>query len=269
VINGQLIVGGLFSSPASGVARWDGVSWSGLGRTGGLPRVVNALTVYNGQLVAGCDADSSQVAPDFDVAIWDGATWSPIGPPGPGLDPFVCVVRALAVYGGQLVAGGFFPSPSGPALFVASYDGVGWNLLGQGGPDGEVFTLSVFGTELVAGGLFTSVDGVLAPYIARFGTTWSAFDQFFDEFVSTTTVHQGVLYAGGGFTSPAGRAAGGYPVGVARWDGFKWVGLGSGLQFFGESVNTLVSHQGSLWIAGSFERAGPAASEKIARWDGG
>src|SRR5438477_8623746 len=72
---------------------------------GYLDNNVRALTVYNGQLIAGGDflvADNSVHVNH--VARWDGASWQPLGS---GLGPpLYGTVYALAVYNGDLIAGG-------------------------------------------------------------------------------------------------------------------------------------------------------------------
>ena len=74
------------------------------------------------------------------------------------------------------------------------------------------------------------------------------------------------LYAGGWFTE-----VGGQPISrVARWDGFQWSPLGSGLNAI--TVSALaVFDDGTgpaLYVGGSFSSAGGVPAANIARWDG-
>jgi hypothetical protein len=108
---GDLIVGGSFSAisgqPFNGIARWNGVSWQSLGSgLGG----VNALTVYNDELIAGGGS--------FGAARWSGSEWQTFGEVlgGP--------VKALVVFNGELIAAGWFGSIGGQnANHIARWDG--------------------------------------------------------------------------------------------------------------------------------------------------
>src|SRR5688572_16121330 len=89
----ELIVGGEFQhvrgAIASNVARWNGAVYSRLGT--GLPDVVHALAVHQGQLYAGGA---------FGVARWTGTAWATL----PGLTLYFGPpeVFALASHGGEL-----------------------------------------------------------------------------------------------------------------------------------------------------------------------
>jgi hypothetical protein len=118
--NGKLYVGGVFDSiggiAANNIAAWDGSTWSGLGsgvaychNTGG----VNALTVYNGNLVAAGGFDSAGGTKENEIASWNGSSWSGFGK-GIGLSDSGWV-NALCVYQGDLYAGGAFDSAGGVA----------------------------------------------------------------------------------------------------------------------------------------------------------
>lgn len=115
VVNGELIAAGDFEdtsdggSPVNGIARWNGDSWQGLaGGVGGYTWTVWSVAEYNGGLVAGGHFTSTGGAEVGHVAMWDGIAWTPLGG-GMGDDDQMYVnVRALASYGGSLVAGGEF-----------------------------------------------------------------------------------------------------------------------------------------------------------------
>ena len=277
----ELYVGGNFSSaggaPATGVAKWNGSSWSGVGVPGAF---VNALVVFDDgtgpALYAGGNFTEGGGEGNR-IARWDGSSWSTLGS---GLDE---AVYALAVYddggGPALYAGGDFLNAGGePANRIAKWDGVSWSALGDGigGADFPfVYALAVFddgsGSALYAGGIFTTAGGVPANHIARWnGSSWSALASGTNGWVRAMAVHDDGggpdLYVGGMFSS-----AGGSPASrVARWDGTSWSALGAGV---GAQVNALAVYDDgggpALYVGGGFTMAAHGApANQIAKWDG-
>jgi hypothetical protein len=174
--NGKLVAGGYFTAAGgmacSGIASWDGSSWEPLGNGvgggsyGSSP--VSALTVYNGQLVAGGSfTTAGGVACNY-VASWNGSSWQPLGSGMGGTSP---EVASLIVYNGQLVAGGYFTAAGGVACScIASWDGSSWQPLGSGMNEG-VGALIAYNGQLVAGGGFTTAGGLVSAGWARWGLT--------------------------------------------------------------------------------------------------
>jgi hypothetical protein len=145
-------------------------------------------------------------------------------------------VRALAVIGTDLYAGGYFTTAGGvTANGIAKWNGLAWSALGSGmsdylsGQSGCVNALAVSGTDLYAGGDFTSAGGVPANYVAKWdGSAWSALGSGVSGGLGAVwalAVSGTNLYATGYFTN-----AGGVPANhIAKWDGSAWSALGSGL----------------------------------------
>ena len=137
---GNLIAGGEFDTaggqPAERIAEWNGTSWSPLssGCTGsGLlyPSMVEALTVYNGELIVGGYFDTVGGIPANKIAAWNGTSWS--NPFGSGTVGDNGGVMALAVYKGKLIVSGEFDSIDGvTAHSIAEWDGSNWYALGKG-----------------------------------------------------------------------------------------------------------------------------------------
>jgi trimeric autotransporter adhesin len=110
-------------------------------------------------------------------------------------------VRAVAVAGSNLYAGGFFTTAGGNrATNIAKWDGSSWSALGSG-LDGEyVYALAVLGSNLYVGGRFTTAGGRAANYIANWdGTNWTELGTGMNEVVSALVVSGSDLYAGGYF----------------------------------------------------------------------
>ncbi len=190
-----LYAGGFFTSvdgkPIAYLAAWDGTHWSDPGV--GADQWVNALGVWNGKLVVGGAFTTIGGSPAQCVATWDGHTWDTLAG---GLTSYAGWytprVYAVAVYQGDLVAGGDFDTSDqfGDMRRLAAWDGTRWRELGINGLESytglrptSVMALDVQGTTLTAAG-----------YVTRFGQTAAAH--------------------------------------IARWDGSTWRALGSGVSFF-------------------------------------
>lgn len=219
--NGQLIAGGYFNTAggevANFVARWDGTNWQPLGTGMDGPAFVtnvNALAVYNGELVAGGTFTSAGGSPAANIARWNGATWAPLGAGLPA-PQFQQAVQDLAVVNNQLVAVGNFDVASGaPADSIARWNGTSWTALSAPGVTVRSATsVGEYNGELIAGAIFrfglTASSG-----IARWtGSTWEPLGAGNGDVGGTMRVYRNELVVGGGFS-----VAGGSPSAfLARW----------------------------------------------------
>jgi hypothetical protein len=176
------------------------------------------------------------------------------------------MVRALAVSGSTVYAGGEFSTAGGStANRIAQWNGASWSALGTG-MNGTVRALAVLGSTVYAGGEFSTAGGSAASYIAQWnGASWSSVGTGTNHRVEALTVNGTDLYAGGFFSSAGGVGANR----VARWDGSTWSALGSGLGGPGNAeVYALAFAGGNLYAEGEFSTAGGSAANRIARWNG-
>ena len=82
--------------------------------------------------------------------------------------------------------------------------------------------------------------------------------------VTATVVDaSGNLYIGGGFFTIAGDA---FATSIAKWDGSRWMALGSGLNGY---VYALAVSGSNLYAAGDFTMADGTPATNVARWNGG
>jgi hypothetical protein len=121
-------------------------------------------------------------------------------------------VYAVAVWGSDLYAGGYFTTADGSAAnYVAKWDGSSWSALGSGMSGGSflsVYALAVSGSDLYAGGAFTAAGGSAANYIAKWdGSAWSALGSGMNGLGSALAVSGSDLYAGGAFTTAGGKVS--------------------------------------------------------------
>ncbi|MFG0284941.1 MAG: GC-type dockerin domain-anchored protein, partial [Phycisphaerales bacterium JB039] len=225
--------GGVF---VNRVARWDGSTWSPLGR--GLDNVGFALTSHDdgagpklyvgGEFVragglAGVDANH--------IACWDGAAWSALGG---GANDRVFSLGSFQDAGGRhLLAGGEFTVIGGKALTgAARWDGSAWHDLGGGLVTGPFKSgaaafqpLEIDGKAMVAvGGSFDQAGTVAANSIALWSSTegWRALGDGVRRDMETGLVSaielvdsgpEPVLWAGGFFSLAGGVGS----SNVAEW----------------------------------------------------
>jgi hypothetical protein len=255
------------------IGKWDGSSWSALGR--GFDGAVLALTEFvdgagRPALVAGGFFTNASGVAANRIALWDGSGWSPLGFGMNGS------VLALAVFdegngsGPALFAAGSFTFPG---FCIARWNGATWSHVG-GGAQAGVLALAVFddgsGPALFAGGRFFIHPG---SHIAQWnGSSWSNVGIGVSYDVHALTVFDAgtgrgpALIAAGSFSY-----AGGMPAShIAQWDGSTWSPLGSGLDGAVHALAAGRTATGSplLYAGGEFAYAGSVAASNIARWDG-
>lgn len=286
------------TNAAFGIARWDGVGWSGpiLPARHPLWRIAahGSRMVVSGRLWSLMRGTS-----ELGLFQYDGEEWSIIGAgmTGGGL-------RTVSMADGKLQVSGHFGASLGNGLgvMVAEWNGRGWTNLGDGllTPYGDPYTyvqdfLYRDGVMYAAGRFLGYVDGVYAlsnglwmslnAPLTGFGQALAFFrgELFVGEAggiwrrsaAGWTNVGDGLsgsvralcvmgddLYAGGSFA-----ASGATPMSnIARWNGTNWSALGAGVN---GPVAKLGSRRDELYVAGSFSEAGGISAVSVARWCGG
>ncbi len=232
----DLYVGGFLTSaagvPVSGIAKWDGESWSSLGSgVSGYDSGVLALATYDGG-----GGDALYVGGSFwfaggtfsqAIAKWDGHAWHSVG--GGTIPNFEAIhVLALSVFdaglGPELYVAGCFEAVGSPVPVpntrrIARWNGTSWLSAGSNTTTQCIGGLAVFddgvrGPALYATGgtQFTSIGGARVQGIARYdGTSWSSIE-------APPPAHKTALYpfavgstptlwVSGGFQFPGGPTA--------------------------------------------------------------
>ena len=274
--NGDVYLGGGFrqagGAAASGVARWNGTSWSALG-TGLQNRTYSGRAAVlkldgSGNLYVGGTFDGAGGTPANNVARWNGSAWSSLGS-GAGSVLNDDYVQALGLDGsGNLYAAGRFAQAGGVAVSgVARWNGTSWSALGTGltllyngttyPGEGTALAMAPNGTVYV-GGFFNRAGGTAAACIAQWnGTAWSALGSGLNNFLvedagvqALAVAANGDLYLGGYFTQ-----IGGNPIGnIAKWSGSAWGALGTGLN--GPVAALAVASSNKLYAGGRFGGVG-------------
>ncbi len=244
VFQGDLVVAGVFSGvegqAISGVARYDGSQWTGIGSGGYGEGYVCAE--YQGQLYVGGVGG---------VKRWNGTTFEFFAPQLFG------AVLALHVHQGVLYIGGSMNSTSN----LVSWDGTAQQTVG-GGTNGAVNALATFEGDLIVGGAFLSAGGVPANRLARWdGSAFREFGGISGTVVNSLGVFQGALHASGNLIVP-GLPPEKY---LARWDGSAWAPLAGGVD--GPAATILADDAaGRLFAAGAMQRADGVPSWYFAEW---
>ena len=291
--NGNLYIGGSFTTvagiAAKGVAKWNGTAWSALSRGYDGFTGVRALALDSrGTLYAGGTFQYAGASSRVNyIAKWNGQAWS--GLTG-GVNGFV---SALVVDGNDnLYVGGSFNQVGSVFINqgiaapsrVAKWNGTAWSAVGQGPTTTAVYgdtpTISALvldgNNTLYAGGNFITMSGVPANAVAKWnGAAWSALGSGLsaDNYPSVAALavdRSGNLYAGGDFDRAGGLAA----LNIARWDGTRWLALGTGIQ--GNTQGNVSSYvkslrvddTGALYAGGYFQTAGGTPARRLARWNG-
>jgi hypothetical protein len=206
-----------------------------------------------------------------EILAWNGAAWRSLGSgmttTTSPLD--LASVRALAVYDGELIAGGTFFNAGGvSANSIARWNGSTWRPLGSG-IGGPVYALTVYNGELIAGGDFATVGGVTCNNIARWdGSVWRPLGSGIEPSyarVDALAVYNGELVAGGYFTTAGGVTCNN----IARWNGLVWQPLRGGMNdATAHYVVALTVYHGELVVGGYFNLADNVSVNNIARWNG-
>ncbi len=178
-------------------------------------------------------------------------------------------MNTVATIGNDVYIGGDFSTVAQYYAVnnIARWDGIRWHALGQG-LNGEVNTITVVGNDLYVGGAFTKAGNRLAKGIARWdGSAWHPVGSGVGTVsVSAIAEYNGNLYIAGSFTSVDGVPANS----IAMWNGSAWSAVSGGIMSYNSAstITDLLVHQGELYVAGSFAKAGNVATNNLARWDG-
>ena len=280
VWNGDLIAGGLFTTAGgqtvNRIARWDGSSWHALGSDGGVgvdEGGVWALTVWNGNLIAGGKFITAGGQVVNGILRWDGATWHPLAS-GDAVGVEDGFVLALRAWNGDLVVGGGFQDIGDQSLNgIARWDGKSWFPLDDGtaaGVQGLVKSLAIWKGNLLVGGSFIFAGQQTVYRIARWdGTAWHQIPCRVGSpglaagEVLSMTIWNDHLVAGGEFLA----ACGNYLNRIARWDGSQWHPfVADGPIGVSHTILALTEWNGEIIAGGRFATAGGQQVNAIARW---
>jgi hypothetical protein len=216
------------------------------------------------------------------IAAWNGSSWSALGS-GIGKDTSDSrwgVVYALAVFNGELYAGGIFDTAGGVLVNnIAKWNGSTWSVAGSGilmnsFAEQTVSALAAYNGSLYAGGSFDTAGGIAAHSIAQWnGSSWSdvgggvRLSLGGSGLVHYLGVINNKLYAGGLFDT-VGNAVGNN---IATWDGSSWSVLGRGVIPFASfpyGIFSIALYNGYIYAGGTgSDGVNLNGDYEIARWN--
>lgn len=273
------------STSASGIARWDGTSWSNLGGGVGLcpgicSSVVYALEAKGDDLYVGGNFSRAGDVQANRVARWDGSKWSALGDGIAIIDSFNDYLRvdAMALSGNDIYTVGNPITDVGiSSIFLhidgfVRWDGNKWSTAGGGvtGPAASVSlnAIAINDSDIYVGGHFAIAGFTAVNHIARFdGSVWHALGSGIDGCASCTpqvftlAAKGNDLYVGGRFNSAGGLQANN----IARWDGNSWHAVGSGAN---GPVYKIAFNGDDIYVGGDFTSIDGVKANGIARFDG-
>ena len=290
VSGSDIFVGGTFLQAAqvnsASILRWDGRRWHDVGGgvkySSGTNAAVNAIGVSGNRIYVGGRFDLAGNLSVSNLAVWDGTTWTDMAGGVKTGSADAAEVFALTVTDGSVFVGGRFQTAgtvtvNGVARW--SEGSSSWSSLGTGlggdiiNPQGTARAFALGGNSLYVGGEFVSAGGQSAAHIARWdigASSWSALGSGMGNSSIPgvyALAYDGInLFAGGRFDTAGGVSA----KNIARWNGWSWAALGSGI---GAPLNVIPVRSLLLWsngllVGGEFSLAGEKAVTSLAYWNG-
>jgi len=252
---GVFYTGGTLSSSAA--ARWTGNQWTSMDTLG-----INGVQLlsYSGRLVL-ATARYWFLDRASGVYEWSGSSWVPLGLVSAQDQGIVSMVE----HKGELIVAGQFTSIGGiPAQGVAAWNGQSWRPLSFGFANftaPPITGLASYNGRLFASGSFSdSPYGNRSPLVEWNGTAWIPVMGVGGDGRHVNIVG-GRLLLSGDMVLHSTREQ----LNALLWDGRTWRSLGSGTN---GAPYASAEYRGSLYVGGSFSRAGGKSAFGIARWNG-
>lgn len=197
----------------------------------------------------------------------------------PGLDGDVEVITSFE---DKIIVGGGFKYAYHNGEFtelnnIGIWNGTQWEALADGLNEPVIDIAVNEQGHIYVVGSFTQAGDVDVNRVAVWrGSQWEALGEGlsaqFSFSVNAVAIGQnGNVYVGGSFSQAGGKST----YALAMWDGDEWHAVGGGIQevwgtdsFPGTVRDIQIHDDGSVYVGGSFNRAGNTAVRNLAVWDG-
>jgi len=272
--NGKLYVGGAFAKSGGDstlcIASFDGMQWHSVGI--GMCGEVYNIQMYQNEIYAEGQfpwAGNCLTGPpnEREIVRWNGSNWYAVGTGVQNVFSLE-VIRASAIYSGELYIGGSFSKVGGVNTEgIAKWDGSTWSDI-LCPPGFNLYSMAVYKGELYIGGdvSLNCITGNTNGYeIARWnGAQWDSVGGAANGLVTAMVVDtvNNYLYIGGAITNVAGVPC----WGVARWDGVNWTSPGSGTRMV-NGASSMCFFNNELYV-GCYATQGLTTDTVLARFDG-
>ncbi|MCA9997412.1 MAG: hypothetical protein KDE56_16750, partial [Anaerolineales bacterium] len=236
------------------VAQWTGAAWQAVGANPPAGTIKTLTRAADGTFYAGGDFGVSS----FNAT--QGGNWQAVGAD-------LSNVRAIAVYNGDLYAGGNFNS--GNLLgYIARWNGTAWQTVtdanNPNGLDKPVNAFTEYAGRLAIGGAFTAAADGLIFWDGHQFTALSGVDN------ATQNAEITDLYATGGLLAVVGdfdEAGGDTASDLAIWTGTRFITGVGGLYETNNRLEAVALVGGDLYAGGSFEKIGGRDTPNVGKLD--
>jgi len=218
------------------IAKWDGINWYGLENSyGEVSHFVWDMVIYDNMLILGGTFGSIGSTHFWHIAAYNGIDFINIG-------SLPTEVHALAVYNGELYAGGMWYS-------LKKYNGSTWeDVGGHTSYYIQAMKVDTFNNFLYVGGGFHIVDDtILTDGVAIWnGFYWEkvGYGNGYGGECHSLELYRGDIYAGLQWDTIGGV----YTGFLARWDGQNWHAAGDTVLW---SIYALEVFNDELYVGGS------------------
>lgn len=211
---------------------------------------VIALTIYNGNLIAGGSFTYIGDIQSKYMAKWDGNKWTSLGYTGNDS------ITAFTTWNGNLIAGGYNGN-------IYQWNGSTWSNLRLDNGRQIVAMASYNGSLFACGFIHTNTPMVTYPFLEKWdGNKWSDLGPFSHNFGDQTAAmisYNGNLVVAGQFDSIGGISA----KNIAQFDDSKWSPLGAG---FTTTIFSMCTYNGNL-VVSAYDYFAPN-NNNLSQWDG-
>lgn len=273
---------GIGALRAEGIAVWEGGRWNALSNATNLgpstiaPLGSPKLGSDGRRLYFGCGCITyAGENPAGGVASWDGQSMDALAgglKTGKGRQPPYMKITSFAFSENKLYAGGVFDSAGNKETRnIAVWDGLTWQPLGLGYP-GRVHDILSTGKDVYVSGVPDTLPApgsnplLIGRSVGKWtGIEWQPFGQDIKGPVGLLASYKEEIYLSGTFTIPNDT---GLHI-LARWDGKNWSSVIRYMDEFGhQSLHSMVTHQGDLFISGDFLDPKTGKRVQLAKWNG-